>query len=209
LVIECPHCRAKYHYSQERFAGKPARKVRCVKCQQVFEISNPGTSAPLSPEEALDETQTNRRAEPLEIAPIPEAESPPRKPPIRNPGRLSPEQQLQQMTGKQDARPKMPMGARLSLAVINGPDAGKVFRIDKPRVVIGRSDGDLTLNDAEASRAHAAIEIRDSIILLEDLGSTNGTFHKGKSIDEPQTLFNHSEFVIGSTTLMIIVTRDG
>lgn len=203
MVIECQHCKAKYQYSEERFEGKPSKKVRCVKCQQVFEVNNPAAVAPLTRAEALDETKGGRRRVPPDL-------SAPESSPVSSSYSSIPSDQTKETpTGKQDTKPKLPQGARLSLAVINGPDAGKVFRIEKPRVIIGRSDGDFTLNDSEASRSHAAIEIRDSIILLEDLGSTNGTFHKGKSVEEPQTLYNHSEFVIGATTLMVIVTRDG
>jgi pSer/pThr/pTyr-binding forkhead associated (FHA) protein len=59
-----------------------------------------------------------------------------------------------------------------------------VYRIEKPRVTIGRANADLTLNDTEASRQHAAVEVRDTISCLTDLGSTNGTLVDGEKITE-------------------------
>ena len=104
--------------------------------------------------------------------------------------------------------PQMPTGKRLSLAVINGPDAGSVYRIEKPRVTIGRTGADLALNDSEISRAHAAVEIRDTMFYVEDLKSTNGTLIDGQKILGPTELQNHSEFQVGGSTLMLIVTED-
>jgi pSer/pThr/pTyr-binding forkhead associated (FHA) protein len=73
--------------------------------------------------------------------------------------------------------------------------------------VIGRSAADLILNDTESSRNHAAIEVRDALVLLEDLGSTNGTMIDGERISGPVELQNQMEFQVGSTTLMLIVTE--
>jgi len=100
-------------------------------------------------------------------------------------------------------------GKRLSLAIINGNDAGSVYRIEKPRVTVGRSGADLTINDTEASRQHAAIEVRDSVIILEDLGSTNGTLVDGDRIAGSVEISNQAEFQIGGTTIMLIVTEEG
>ena len=102
----------------------------------------------------------------------------------------------------------MPVGKRLSLAVIDGPDAGNVFRMDKPRVTIGRSGADFVINDSEASRQHAAVEVRGEIFMVSDLRSTNGTVIDGRKITEPTELQDKSEFQIGGTTIMLIVTDD-
>jgi pSer/pThr/pTyr-binding forkhead associated (FHA) protein len=83
-----------------------------------------------------------------------------------------------------------------------------VYRIEKPRVTIGRSNADLTLNDTEASRNHAAVEVRDISCKLLDLGSTNGTLVDGAKILEPTDLTDKSEFQVGATTLMLIVTDE-
>jgi S-DNA-T family DNA segregation ATPase FtsK/SpoIIIE len=103
---------------------------------------------------------------------------------------------------------QLPSGKRLSLAILEGPDAGSVFRIDKPRVTIGRANADVTLNDHEASRQHAAVEIRDAVVTLTDLGSTNGTLVSGEKIDGAVELTDKSEFQVGTSMLMLIVTED-
>jgi pSer/pThr/pTyr-binding forkhead associated (FHA) protein len=100
----------------------------------------------------------------------------------------------------------MPEGKKISIAVIQGNQVGEVFKITKPRVIIGRSGADFILNDLEASRQHAAIEIMGDRILLRDLGSTNGTFVDEKPITTAY-LDNQSEFRIGTTVFMLIITE--
>ena len=94
----------------------------------------------------------------------------------------------------------------LSLACIAGPEAGRIFEIDRPRMVIGRAGVEVLLNDPECSRNHAAIEISDDKVFLVDLGSTNGTYVADKRVTQLE-LENRSEFDVGSTTLMLIRTR--
>ncbi|MCG6156967.1 GGDEF domain-containing protein [Rubinisphaera margarita] len=49
---------------------------------------------------------------------------------------------------------------------------------------VGRGDGaDLVLNEEAVSREHARIGYQDGRHYLEDLGSTNGTFHNGERIE--------------------------
>lgn len=193
MIIECGHCHARYQYDESRFEGKAAKKIRCAKCHQVFEIKNPKAAAspPASSHEDLDMTATAKRLKTRDEPLPPEVSTAPLE------------------KGAGDTTPRLPAGKRLSLAIIDGPDAGKVHRIDKPRVVIGRTGADVVLNDAETSRAHAAIEVRDSLFLLQDLGSTNGTLVDGERINGQVELTNQSEFQIGSSTLMLIVTDEG
>lgn len=191
MIIECPSCHSKYQYDEERFERKPSKKIKCARCQQIFEIQNPAFEARQpAPVEAGDRTYTARTEtkarlpEPTEQSAIPE-----------------------RGTAKTEAL-QLPQGKRLSLAILEGPDAGSVYRIDKPRVTIGRANADLTLNDSEASRQHAAVEIRDALFTLADLGSTNGTLMGGEKIDGAVELTDKSEFQVGTTTLMLIVTED-
>jgi predicted Zn finger-like uncharacterized protein len=100
-------------------------------------------------------------------------------------------------------RLRLPAIYRLSLACIAGPDSGRIFEIEKPRVVIGRSNADVLLADIQCSRNHAALEIQDDRVTLVDLGSTNGTYVADQRINRVE-LENRSEFEIGTTTLMLI-----
>ena len=101
---------------------------------------------------------------------------------------------------------RRPVFLLVSLACIAGPEAGRIFEIDRARMVIGRAGADILLNDPECSRQHAAIEVSDDKVFLVDLGSTNGTYVADKRITQTE-LENRSEFDVGSSTLMLIRTR--
>lgn len=190
LIIDCPKCHVKYQYEEARFEGKPSKKIRCAKCQHIFDIHNPSFRQETREAAEADSTMT-RRLKPEEKAVLEESTTSSDIP-----------------AANFDGPAKLPEGRRLSLAIIEGPDAGKVFRIEKPRIVIGRSNADFVLNDVESSRAHAAVEVRDSVIFLEDLGSTNGTHYQNERIHGRVELGNQSEFQIGATTLMLIMTDE-
>lgn len=105
-----------------------------------------------------------------------------------------------------DQRLSLPRGFRLSLVCISGPDSGRIFEIDKPRVILGRASGDIILSDSQCSRQHAAIEVMDDEVLLVDLGSTNGTYVGERRVSRVD-LENRTEFDVGTTTLMFIRVR--
>ena len=72
-------------------------------------------------------------------------------------------------------------------------------------MVIGRTDADVNVDDPEVSRRHAALEIFGEKVTLVDMGSTNGTLVGDEPITEAE-LENQSEFSIGGSTLMLILT---
>jgi predicted Zn finger-like uncharacterized protein len=190
VIVECDHCHAKYHYDEERFGGKATKKLRCSKCQTIFEVVNTRAyeSQPLiRPHVASDATMTRRTGEP------------PREEPARDHPAAARDGQ------KAHGPLKLPSNLKLSLAVIAGPDAGKMFQIEKPRVVIGREEADFVLDDPEISRQHAALEAHEDDVVLLDLGSTNGTL-VGEELITEVTLENQGEFTVGGSTLMLIVT---
>ena len=100
---------------------------------------------------------------------------------------------------------ELPKDKRFSLAVIQGAATGQIFQITKTRTTLGRSGADINLDDPEASRQHAVVEILGEHAILRDLGSTNGTFVDLERIEQ-QVLNNQMEFRIGSHVLMFIVT---
>ena len=220
MIIECTNCHAKYQYDEDRFERKPSKKIKCAKCSTVFEIYNPAyapksdplISSPAPSPTAPPQPQQHRSSPDLDahdrtVIGKAKKQDEPTAPSAASFPSSTPD--VHRQTGKQALPLQMPPGKRLSLAIIDGPDAGSVFRLEKPRVTIGRSNADLTLNDTEASRQHAAVEVHDLIFLLNDLGSTNGTMVDGRRINEPTELQNQSEFQVGGTTLMLIVTEEG
>jgi predicted Zn finger-like uncharacterized protein len=193
VIITCPECATKYRYDERRFDGDSTKKVKCTSCGFTFEATNPVLG------DAVQVTATGagssgspgfRRRSPISEPPTPTPKTPEATP---DPGTDSP-------------LPPLPTDPRYSLAVIAGGQAGSVFQLHKPRVLIGRGSAmDIQLRDSEVSRRHVAIEIRDLDIELIDLEATNGTWFEGKRIDRVQ-LGHQDEFTLGSTTLMLIVT---
>jgi predicted Zn finger-like uncharacterized protein len=192
LIVECERCHARYHYDEDRFGGKASKKLRCSKCRSIFEVVNTRAYEAQPPVRHVvpDATVTKRGAQGTDPPGDRPAAPPPRPAPVRRPaaGEL-----------------KLPHDRKMSLAVIAGPDAGRIFQIEKPRVVIGREDVDLALDDPEISRQHAALEVRGEDVTLCDLGSTNGTLVAEQPVSEAP-LENQTEFTVGASTLMLIVT---
>lgn len=83
---------------------------------------------------------------------------------------------------------------------------GHVFRLTKPKVVVGRADADIQLDDPEVSRKHCVVEVRGAVATLTDLQTTNGTSLDGQPIQSAE-LRHLSEFQLGGTTLMFTVTK--
>ncbi len=99
----------------------------------------------------------------------------------------------------------LPTGKCVALSVIAGPARGLVYNVEKPRIVLGRADADITINDKEISRWHCSIEINEDVIRLRDLESTNGTFFGDDRVRVAE-LKHLSEFRIGSTVILLSVT---
>ncbi len=63
------------------------------------------------------------------------------------------------------------------LVMKTGPASGKVYSLITSEISIGREAGsDVFINDEEISRRHARLTSQYGDYVLEDLGSTNGTF---------------------------------
>jgi hypothetical protein len=98
----------------------------------------------------------------------------------------------------------IPQHMELSLKVLEGEEKGTVYPVNKPRFLIGRTNGDVNLNDSLISRVHCALEISADGILLKDLESTNRTFVDEKAI-ETAALTNGSTFRVGGHVLQLVI----
>jgi hypothetical protein len=101
----------------------------------------------------------------------------------------------------------LPAGIRCSLTVLSGPDAGKRLALERPRVLVGRDNGDLALSDKEVSREHCAFEIMGVTCTVKDLGSRNGTWIDGERVQSRQ-LSNVAEVTVGNSTLLFTMTLE-
>jgi predicted component of type VI protein secretion system len=89
-----------------------------------------------------------------------------------------------------------------TLTIQGGPRAGEEIEVTE-ELVIGRHGVDVTIDDGEMSRRHAALRPAGDAVEIEDLGSLNGTFVNDTRITEP-TRLSHGDVVrIGQTNLAV------
>src|SRR3954447_6569602 len=89
-----------------------------------------------------------------------------------------------------------------TLEVTSGPAAGQSLELGD-ELVIGREDAGLVIDDPETSRRHARICSVDGGVVVEDLGSTNGTFVNGERASEPVTLIQSGTIRGGTTAIAV------
>ncbi|MDL1911124.1 FHA domain-containing protein [Chloroflexi bacterium CFX6] len=81
------------------------------------------------------------------------------------------------------------MASQYQLIMRTGPTPGAIFTLEGDQLNVGRdSSNDITINDAEVSRRHARLTFQGGKYVLEDLGSTNGTFVNGQRLAGPRVL---------------------
>lgn len=96
-----------------------------------------------------------------------------------------------------------PLQAKAMLVVRQGTQAGMSFQLMGRRAVLGREESsDIVIQDPEASRRHAQVGWQGGQFVLEDLGSTNGTYVNGIQITTPQVLNPGDSIGIGQTALV-------
>jgi two-component system, cell cycle response regulator len=95
------------------------------------------------------------------------------------------------------------------LIVISGPHVGKMYKIDRQEVTIGRSSqADMHVNDLGISRAHARVQIHGNDVFIEDLQSANGTYLNGDRVLRMQKLADGDKITLGSTTILKFTYHD-
>lgn len=111
-------------------------------------------------------------------------------------------------------------GIHSILIIERGTSVGKEFPLSGNESYIGRWDADngvfpdvdLDAFDPEAkiSRRHARIILKDGKFVIEDLGSTNGTYiNRGRRLipGSPHILKNGDEIIVGKTFLRFSVNN--
>lgn len=104
--------------------------------------------------------------------------------------------------------------AHAVLTIERGGSANTEFTLSSEESYIGRWDADNGIfpdvdldahdPDAKVSRRHARIIFRNNVYMIEDLGSTNGTFvNRGRRLlpGSPQVLGEGDEIIVGKTFL--------
>jgi predicted Zn finger-like uncharacterized protein len=193
MIVVCPSCQSRFKFDESKL-GDARRRGPVLEVRRAIEIENPMLGASTLP--------------PNELPPSPKVPEilQTRKTPVQS---GPPAVDAGATLGGADAHRmgliQLPKDKRFSLAVIQGGATGQIFPISKTRTIVGRSGCDVNLDDPEASRQHAALEIVGDVAILRDLGSTNGTWIELDRVEQHE-LSNQQEFRIGSHVLMFIVT---
>jgi hypothetical protein len=75
------------------------------------------------------------------------------------------------------------------LVMRTGPTPGKTYPLSKTEIYVGRDiSNDIAINESEISRKHARLTLQGDTFVVEDLGSTNGTFVNAQRLMGPHVL---------------------
>jgi FHA domain len=84
------------------------------------------------------------------------------------------------------------------LVMHSGPNPGKIFELVQDELTIGRDIGNrIVINDPEVSRKHARLTMQSGGFVIEDLGSTNGTFVNNQRLIGPHMLRPGETIMLG------------
>lgn len=96
------------------------------------------------------------------------------------------------------------MPGQFQLTMRSGPNPGTVYALDSEQVTIGRdSSNEIPVNDAEVSRRHARLTFQGGKYVLEDMGSTNGTFVNGQRLTGPRVLKTGEVISLGEQIVFV------
>ena len=95
------------------------------------------------------------------------------------------------------------------LTVREDPSSEKEYPLGEGAIVLGREAfNDVVVFDPEVSRRHTQISFQDGRYIIEDLGSTNGTFVNGRRVNNPMPLHNGDVIEMGEAARIIFSSTD-
>lgn len=101
------------------------------------------------------------------------------------------------------------MHGQFQLTMRSGPNPGTVYALESEQINIGRdSSNEIAVNDAEVSRRHARLSFQGGKYVLEDMGSTNGTFVNGQRLTGPRVLKTGEVISLGEQIVFVYEAVD-
>lgn len=185
MQVACGKCGAKYKLAESQVKGHAKVQFKCTKCGEA-------TIVDLAP-----------RPEPKARVPVIETQAISPMPGFARGGKT-----YHGDLGPADPTLKLPADKTITLQVVGGPCQGLSLVLTKPRIIIGRSGTELELNDPEVSRWHCSIEVKDKVIRLRDLDSTNGVYYEDEKVRGAE-LQHETEFRVGSSVIRVMIAPKG
>ena len=99
---------------------------------------------------------------------------------------------------------------KFSLRMIRSSGDSEILELESFPVLIGRGeDCDVSIDDGKASRAHARIDLQrdedgETVLVVEDLDSSNGTFVNGERVVQ-SALTNGDRIGLGESELEVVL----
>lgn len=113
------------------------------------------------------------------------------------------------LTEAGEAREQSPTSGSGCLIVIYGQEMGRRVRVGTEPMVIGRSPQcDIQVDQESVSRNHCRIRFTGDGFLVQDLGSTNGTYVNDDVVEGEGRLRHGDQLKVGRTILKFIIGDD-
>lgn len=96
------------------------------------------------------------------------------------------------------------MTAQFELSMRSGPSPGQTYSLSESEYIIGRDPHvDISISIPEVSRRHARLRFEMDGYIIEDLGSTNGTFVNGQRLSGPHVLRPGEKIQLGDAVTLL------
>jgi ABC-2 type transport system ATP-binding protein len=91
----------------------------------------------------------------------------------------------------------------VALAIVEGREAGRQFSVTQATLIGQDPNADVVIADSDVAPQHESLVLADDGVIVEDLGSTGGTFVNGSRITGPRRLQVGDRIQVGATVLEV------